>query len=433
MSHSIAYDATHLITRLLVKEATGIGRVDLAYGRHFASVFRGHVLGAHYGMGIPYGMSRTELREIVREAETGCYEDISLEGDSEFELLSSWLDHGVTRDAQPRARVSRREIGDNLFHRINHQIRRVSYCLTPDRHEPIPVGAIYLNIAQHLLEYPIHFKWLRRRADVRAVFFVHDLLPLDYPEYFPEGSQSIFERRVNTMLTYGSAYITSTNAVCKRVREEIEMREKRGSPIHVCALPSPLAAAQIDLDRRGPVPRRPYFVLLSTIEPRKNHLLILNIWREFASQGGEVPALVLVGGRGWEHEQVADMIDRCEAIRPYVFETSRLSSKALSHILMYAQAVLMPSIDEGYGLPVVEALSLGTPVIASNITVFQEITQRCATLIDPLDGLGWRDAIKALGARESGAWVRAQATAAGFHAPTWSTYFEGVEGFLATL
>jgi glycosyltransferase involved in cell wall biosynthesis len=95
--------------------------------------------------------------------------------------------------------------------------------------------------------------------------------------------------------------------------------------------------------------------------------------------------------------------------------------------------LLIPSFNEGYGLPVVEALTLGTPVIASDIPVFREITQDCATLLSPLNGQDWRDTILAFSKPQSSALNAARAKAAQFGAPNWDDYFQGVENFLDSL
>ena len=67
--------------------------------------------------------------------------------------------------------------------------------LAHDRHLEIPEGAIYLNVAQHGFEYPALFRWLDARPDVAPVFLAHDLLPLDFPEYFRPGYKALFRRR----------------------------------------------------------------------------------------------------------------------------------------------------------------------------------------------------------------------------------------------
>ncbi|MFD2497976.1 hypothetical protein ACFSTI_02685 [Rhizorhabdus histidinilytica] len=69
--------------------------------------------------------------------------------------------------------------------------------------------------------------------------------------------------------------------------------------------------------------------MLSTIEPRKNHLLLLHVWRRMAETLGpeRTPHLAIVGRRGWENENVLDMLERCEAIRGHVHELAGLSDR----------------------------------------------------------------------------------------------------------
>ena len=98
-----------------------------------------------------------------------------------------------------------------------------------------------------------------------------------------------------------------------------------------------------------------------------------------------------------------------------------------------AVAVLMPSFAEGYGIPVVEALSLGTPVICSDIPVFREISQDKALLRSPIDGRGWLEAIESMTGAGSVLREKYAAKARDFRAPTWDSYFRNVQDFLATL
>jgi glycosyltransferase involved in cell wall biosynthesis len=95
--------------------------------------------------------------------------------------------------------------------------------------------------------------------------------------------------------------------------------------------------------------------------------------------------------------------------------------------------LLMPSFAEGYGLPLVEALSVGTPVIASDIPVFHEVTQGRAIFRDPIDGLGWSEAIMALADVQSQESRAAREEARRFRPMTSDVYFEGLEAFLSTL
>jgi glycosyltransferase involved in cell wall biosynthesis len=158
----------------------------------------------------------------------------------------------------------------------------------------------------------------------------------------------------------------------------------------------PSAAFAARRDRAAdaePAPAPPYFVAVGTLEPRKNHLMLLHVWREMAETlGPATPRLVLVGARGWDCENVLDLLERCDRLRTSVAWVDHLATPALRDLLEGATALLMPSFAEGFGLPVVEALAAGTPVLASDIPVFRGLAMPGVALLDPLDGLAWLQA-----------------------------------------
>ena len=179
---------------------------------------------------------------------------------------------------------------------------------------------------------------------------------------------------------------------------------------------------------------QPYFVVLGTLEPRKNHLLLLNVWRELVQRlGNACPHLVVIGQHGWECENVLDMLERCEVIRPFVHEVAACPDAELARYLRHAQALLFPSFAEGYGMPLVEALMLGTPVVASNLSVFREIAGDIPDFLNPVDGIGWGQAVldytETAGARRAAQLQRLQ----GFGVPTWDQHFGQVERLLEQL
>jgi glycosyltransferase involved in cell wall biosynthesis len=139
----------------------------------------------------------------------------------------------------------------------------------------------------------------------------------------------------------------------------------------------------------------PYFVILGTIEPRKNHMLLLQIWREL-SQLQAAPRLCIVGKRGWENENVFDMLERCLPLKGCVFEFSGLTDFEVQTLLQDAKALLFPSFAEGLGIPVLEAAALNVPCILSDIPVFREIAPPGTVFLSPLDGIGWKREILAL-------------------------------------
>ncbi len=146
--------------------------------------------------------------------------------------------------------------------------------------------------------------------------------------------------------------------------------------------------------------------------------------------GEQAPKLILVGRRGWECENAVDILERSEILRGFLIEKSECSDDELGNLLHHAQAMLFPSLVEGYGMPIVEALMVGTPVIASDLPVFHEIAGEIPDYIDVLDGLGWLASIKAYMDDGHPLRVAQLSRMKQFVMPTWQNHFEKVDAFI---
>ena len=290
-----------------------------------------------------------------------------------------------------------------------------------------PRDAIYLHTSHLRLDRPELFAWLDLRPDIRPVFFVHDLIPIDFPEYVVPGEDERHRTRLATVAARAAAVLVNSADVGRRLEAHLAAASLRAPPVTA----APLGVEEAFLSPRSTSAPggRPYFVVCSTIEARKNHLLLLQVWRELAARlGRDTPALVIVGRRGWESEAAADLLDRCPALRGHVFETTGLSNAALADLVAGARALLMPSFAEGYGIPIVEALSVGTPVVASDIPVFREVAGAYAAFLHPLDGPAWLRAVAEIAGQTPRTIDRGA-----YAPPTWAAHFGIVERVLAAL
>lgn len=419
MPRPLAYDATHLVTRWKAAGSAGIGRVDLAFARHFATHPR-LACGAHYGLRGPHVLAPERLPRLVDDIAPG--DRIGADADRAWASLRAFL-----LDRAPVAPTAPRDGGTRIGDMVAQTRLRLAHDMAS-----VPDSALYLNIAQHGCEFPILFEWLARRPDVRAVFFLHDLLPLDHPEFFRPGYETLFRRRLATIIRHAHGILTTSETVAERVEREIASRGAPRIAIHAQPLPSTLGDATEE-DADPELARSDYFVAVSTIEPRKNHLLLLDVWRALAATGAPAPKLVLVGGTGWENERVLDMLQRSAPLRRHARLVSGLSSAALRRLIGHANALLMPSFAEGYGLPIVEALSLGVPAIVSDIAAFREVAQNRAVFLSPIDGLGWKRAIDEFADRGSPRRLAALRDARAFAPPDRRGYFAATDSFLDTL
>jgi glycosyltransferase involved in cell wall biosynthesis len=248
-----------------------------------------------------------------------------------------------------------------------------------------PPETVYLLVSHMGADRPNAITALKRKG-VKFVPLVHDLIPITLPEYASAKGALRHRRRVDAFAKLADGIIVNSNATAQELmpylRQGVDMPPILSAPL---GIDTPLP------DANFAAPSQPYFVYVGTIEPRKNHLLLLNIWRALVQRlGAGAPTLVLVGRRGWENENILDMLDRCPALNGKVLEYNGLPDNAVAKLLSGARALLFPSFAEGYGLPLAEALGLGVPAICSDLPALRQVGGEAPEYLDPLDGMGWQ-------------------------------------------
>ncbi|RKP47729.1 glycosyltransferase family 4 protein [Pararobbsia silviterrae] len=289
--------------------------------------------------------------------------------------------------------------------------------------------SILLHTSHNGMEYPRYYGAMAKRQ-IRSVFMVHDLIPMTHAEYCRPGIDAAHRKRIHTALRLADGLIMNSTATLDTLTDEAHRADLRVPPgvvAHLAPGNTPHAPGARPIDA-------PYFVMLGTIEPRKNHWFMLHVWRRLVERlGAAAPKLVVIGHRGWESENTFDMLDRCMHLQDTVIEESDCSDERLAAWLHHARALLFPSFVEGYGMPIIEALAMHVPVIASDIPVFREIAGDTPDFLDPLDGPGWLARIEAYAKHESIERDAQRARIAAFRTPTWHEHFAHVDRFLETL
>ena len=245
---------------------------------------------------------------------------------------------------------------------------------------------ILLHVSPNALEKPDRVATRLRREHARLICLVHDLIPIAEPGFARIDGPARHARRIATVARHAHGVIANSRATADALAGHLAASGEPVPPLSV----NPLGVTRF-VPGTPPIDG-PYFLCLGTIEPRKNHLLLLHLWRQFAEDayGAPIPKLVLVGRRGWENQNTFNLLDRCPQLRPHVLELGRVSDRTLAAWLGGAYALLMPSFAEGFGLPVAEALAAGIPVIASDLPAHREAGGDVPDYLDPLDGPGWR-------------------------------------------
>ncbi len=259
---------------------------------------------------------------------------------------------------------------------------------------------------------------LAKVPGLARVVLLHDTIPLDYPQFARPDTVAPFRAKL-ALIAHGADLVIHTTQDA-RARSEAQMALLGRVPAGV------VANLGVDLGTPGAVPPgltdgRPYFVTLGTIEPRKNHALLLDVWQALADRGAPVPLLLILGRRGWNNAAVFARLDALPKDGP-VREVAGLNDAAVAGLLQGAAGFLFPSFAEGFGLPPLEAAALGCPVIASNLNVTRELLGDYAVYLDVSDSYSWMETIVALekGQNQSGRQDNRKAP------PTWEAHFKTV-------
>ena len=310
----------------------------------------------------------------------------------------------------------------------------------------------FLLVSHRALERPGPIQAMRARG-CAFVPLIHDLIPATHPEYARPGQSARHLRRIDTTARLADGVIVNSADTAEALAPHLRIRP----------VPPPVIVAPLGIETLGtraledeapgagtrgtgagtmrhataerPGGPAPYFVALGTIEPRKNHLLLLHLWRDFvragtAGLGGPVPRLLIIGRRGWENENIVDILERSAVLRGTVEELGQVPDARMAALLRGARALLFPSFVEGYGLPLAEALALGVPAICSDLPALREVSGPVPHYLDPLDGAGWRAAILDY-ARPGSAARAAQATRLqNWRPPGWDSHFRQVDAML---
>lgn len=378
----ILIDITRLLHRFINKRLpTGVDRVSLAYIRHYGPVAR--AVFRHKGG-----------KFVFRPAESA--------------TLFKWvLALGTT--GSPKPTIYKGLIAGCLMQNVENRF--------------------LFNTGHSGLESDAYIEMLREQK-VRPLFMVHDLIPLTHPQFCRTGEKEKHFTRLKNAMQVASGIVCNSLATMEGLVSLCKEHSWSMPPTTVALLAPELPESAYTF---RPV-LKPYFVFVSTIEPRKNHLMILQLWLKLSKQMGDsTPRLVIIGQRGWGFGEVSALLESSPVLQNLVTEISTCSDSDMVNYLNHAQAMVFPSFTEGYGMPVVEALVLGVPVIASNLQVFREFAGDIPEYVSVERSDLWAKVITDYTSPDSCMRAAQMARMKYFKAPTWSSHFSKVDSLLEEL
>lgn len=237
---------------------------------------------------------------------------------------------------------------------------------------------------------------------------LYDLIPLMFPEFTP-GSEFYdqFNYHYTALARLAKSIFSISETSAQSLREFWEENDllDGAPPIEVVPLAAPVqvgitpeinASDQIhlsDIEKNGP-----YILYVSTIEPRKNHQLLLDLWRDlYAERGDDCPKLVMVGMQGWGSHDLVMTASRMNAFQAgKIAFKEGISDRLLIELYRRSLFTVFPSYFEGWGLAATEAASFGKICVVSSTSALVEATQGLMPSYHPLDFLGWKQEINRL-------------------------------------
>lgn len=227
---------------------------------------------------------------------------------------------------------------------------------------------------------------LKRRHGVKLALLVHDILPVTHPAHVSQGHIGNFLRWLADMAETWDLVMTPSRYSAQALSAHLAASGLAVPPIQ----PIPFGGGFQTRGRTSaklPIGAEPFVLCVSTLEIRKNHALLLRIWKRLLAKHGaaRVPKLVLAGKYGWEIDDLKQELHATSFLNGKVEVLSWLSDHQISSAYARCLFTVFPSLCEGWGLPVTESLSQGKLCIASNATSIPEAGGRFADYFSPTD------------------------------------------------
>jgi glycosyltransferase involved in cell wall biosynthesis len=270
----------------------------------------------------------------------------------------------------------------------NHNFRQ-THLWTPSHHRFEQLG-LRLELSSKgldLLHSPDFIPPFRR--NFKSIITVHDLGFLLYPHFLTQDSARYYGQIDQAVKSTDHIIAVSESTKQDTIRL-LGVPESKVSVIYEAANPlyRPLDRGEAREWAQRAYGLQEYFLFVSTIEPRKNLPTLLHAFRDLLDQYKVKPMLAIVGRKGWLSDGIETLVDELQ-LRDAVQFLGRVPSKDLWYLYNGAYALVHPSFYEGFGLPPLEAMRCGTPVVCSNVSALPEVVGDAALLVPPEEVSEW--------------------------------------------
>jgi len=244
------------------------------------------------------------------------------------------------------------------------------------------------NHSDHIFHSP---NFVLPTFDGYKITTIHDLSTIRYPQYHPKARVNFVNNAIIDAVDKADHIITDSEFVKNEIIHLLSGSKDKITAIPLGASSSFFPRSHMECKEtlvKYDIEYNQYFLFVSTLEPRKNLDNLLDAFTLYREKNQAGLPLVLVGGQGWNNESILDKIKHLEH-KGWIKYLGYLPQHHIPILYAAARALLFPSVYEGFGLPVLEAMQSGTPVVTCKDSSMHEITDNCAALVnvDDVDGM----------------------------------------------
>ncbi|MFM2344971.1 MAG: hypothetical protein RLZZ210_1583 [Pseudomonadota bacterium] len=229
----------------------------------------------------------------------------------------------------------------------------------------------------------------------KTIATIHDLSIFKYPQFHPKVRVDFMEKEINYTIKNVDFILTDSNYTKQEVIDFLGWSADKIEAVPLAAQtnfkPYLEEQTQAFLNKFG-LKHANYILCLATVEPRKNIATLLDAYDKLPITIKQNYPLVIAGGKGWNSEDLHDRISKLEQ-KGWLKYLGYVDEQSLPLLLSGAKLFVFPSVYEGFGLPLLEAMACKVPVIASNASCLPEVANGVATLVDTYDVDGFTSAI----------------------------------------
>lgn len=234
--------------------------------------------------------------------------------------------------------------------------------------------------------------------DARVVLVVFDVIPITYPQLCEAGAD-VFRERLLRLLPMVDGVIAISRDVQSQLKQFLVEIGARVPPMEYAYLGADFSTIAL---QRGAVRKAllelcesgMFYAMVGTIEPRKGHLTVLRAFEQLWDAGWQ-QKLIIVGRLGWQCDEIRHTLKHSSYHNQRLFVLHDVGDMELEYLYQLSRGLIFASAVEGFGLPLVEAMSRGVPVIASDIPVFREIGQDYPVYFQVGNSMALAEAVRA--------------------------------------